>query len=180
MSRWFRFEDDDALNNPKLLRLSDRMFRIWVGLLCVASKNGGRLPPMEDIALMLRQPPERMAEALVSLVGAGLIDRDEHGLSPHRWEERQYKSDSSAERMRRHRKKGDAEGDVTVTPYNTTHNNRTEPVTGSIEVRDEEALAAWDAYGLATNGKAYPRNRRGAWRHPSQWPPMHAIAGRTA
>jgi hypothetical protein len=57
MSRWFRFEDD-ALNDPKLLRLSDRMFRIWIGLLCVASKHAGRLPPMEDIALMLRQQPE--------------------------------------------------------------------------------------------------------------------------
>jgi hypothetical protein len=78
MSRWFRFYDD-AINDPKLLKLSNRLHRVWVGLLCVASKNDGRLPAMEDCALMLRLQPERMAEALVSLVGAGLLDRDENG-----------------------------------------------------------------------------------------------------
>jgi hypothetical protein len=31
---------------------------------------------------------------------------------------------------------------------------------GLVEVRDEEALAAWDAYGRETTGKTYPRNRR--------------------
>jgi hypothetical protein len=90
MSRWFRFYDD-AINDPKLLKLSDCMHRVWIGLLCVASKNDGRLPSMEDCALMLRLPPERMAEALVSLVGAELLDRDETGLAPHKWNERQYR-----------------------------------------------------------------------------------------
>ena len=74
MSRWFRFYDD-AINDPAA-KLSDRMHRAWVGLLCIASKNEGQLPAMEDCALMLRLQPERMAEALVSLVGAGLLDRD--------------------------------------------------------------------------------------------------------
>jgi hypothetical protein len=171
---------DDAINDPKLLKLSDRLHRVWVGLLCVASKNDGRLPAMEDCALMLRLQPERMAEALVSLVGAGLLDRDETGLSPHRWNERQYKSDSSAERMDRHRKR---KRDVTVTLRNRTDQNRTEAVT--VEVTDEQALAAWDAYGRATTGKAYPRNRRGGWCFPTKWPPGHEaeivqVIGRTA
>ena len=38
MSRWFRFYDD-AINDPKVLKLSDRMHRVWIGLLCIASKN---------------------------------------------------------------------------------------------------------------------------------------------
>jgi hypothetical protein len=123
MTRWFRFYDDD-LNNPKLLRLSDRMHRIWIGLLCVASKCDGRLPAMEDCALMLRMQPERMAEALVSLVGAGLLVRDDAGsLSPADWGSRQYKSDSSAERMKRHR---DGKRDVTVTVQNRTEKERKE------------------------------------------------------
>jgi hypothetical protein len=90
MSRWFRFYDD-AINDPKLLKLSDRLHRIWIGLLCIASKSEGRLPAMEDCALILRLNHERMAEALVSLVGAGLLDRDHAGMSPHKWNERQYK-----------------------------------------------------------------------------------------
>src|SRR5438105_3722528 len=154
MSRWFRFYDD-AINDPKVLKLSDRLHRVWIGLLCISSKNDGNLPAMEDCALMLRLQTERMAEALVSLVGAGLLDRDETGLSPHKWSERQYKSDSSAERMKRHR---EHKRDVTVTPQNRTDKNRTEAVTALIEVSDEAALASWDAYGMATHGKAYPRN----------------------
>ena len=99
--RWFRFYGD-AINDPKVLKLSDRLHRVWVGLLCIASQNDdGKLPSMEDCALMLRLQTERMAEALVSLVGAGLLDRDETGLSPHNWASRQYKSDGSAERMAR-------------------------------------------------------------------------------
>ena len=179
MSRWFRFYDD-AINDPKLLKLSDRMHRAWVGLLCIASKNEGQLPAMEDCALMLRLQPERMAEALVSVVGAGLLDRDGATLSPHKWNVRQYKSDVSTERVKRFRQHP---RNAAETPPETEHTeqNRTERGTaGSIEVLDEQALAAWDAYGIATTGKPYPRNRRGGWFLPSKWPPMHAISGRTA
>lgn len=34
-----------------------------------------------------------------------------------------------------------------------------------------EEQDAWDAYGKAKNGKAYPRDSKGGWRHPTQWPP---------
>lgn len=40
-----------------------------------------------------------------------------------------------------------------------------------IEVMDERQLAAWDEYGKRTNGKPYPRNKRGGWSFPSKWPP---------
>jgi Helix-turn-helix domain len=42
-----------------------------------------------------------------------------------------------------------------------------------VEVTDEEALRAWDAHGRATTGRSYPRNKKGAWYHPSFWPPGH-------
>jgi hypothetical protein len=41
---------------------------------------------------------------------------------------------------------------------------------GQIEVIDQLALEAWDAYGK-TIGKTYPRNKRGGWRFPSKYPP---------
>ena len=171
MSRWFRFYDD-ALNDPKLLRLSDRLHRIWLGLLCVASKNDGKLPSMEDCALMLRLQPERMAEALVSLVGAGLLDRDETGLSPHKWNERQYKSDVSTERVKRFRKQ-ERSGRETPSEQNRSDNRTERGTVGLMEVTDEPALRAWDAYGRETTGKPYPRNRRGGWCFPTKWPPGH-------
>jgi hypothetical protein len=104
MSRWFRFYDD-ALNDPKILKLSDKLHRVWVGILCVASKNDGKLPPLDDMALMIRMKPEKLAEALKSLMIAGLIDEDEEILSPHNWNARQFKSDVSTERVKRFRKR---------------------------------------------------------------------------
>jgi hypothetical protein len=178
MSRWFRFYDD-AINDPKVLRLSDRMHRVWIGLLCVASKSDGKLPSMEDCALMLRLPPERMAETLASLVGAGLLERDGTILSPHKWGERQYKSDVSTERVKRFRQRPRSADE---TPPEQNRENRTELGTAVlIEVIDPAALAAWDDYGRQATGKSYPRNKRGTWHHPTKWPPgheaeIHAIA----
>ena len=124
MSRWFRFYDD-AINDPKILKLSDKLHRVWIGILCIASKNNGELPSLDDMALMIRMKPEKLAEAIESLADAGLIDTEGMISSPHNWSARQYKSDSSAERMKRHR---DKKRDVTVTVQrqNTETDNRTE------------------------------------------------------
>jgi hypothetical protein len=35
-------------------------------------------------------------------------------------------------------------------------------------------LEAWDAYGRATKGVDYPRDKRGGWTFPTQWPPNFA------
>jgi hypothetical protein len=104
MSRWFRFYDD-AINNPKLLRLSDELYRAWSVLLCVASKNGGTLPPIEDIALTLRLKPAKVAEWITTLVKGGLLDETQVGFAPHNWNARQFKSDGSTERVKRFRDK---------------------------------------------------------------------------
>jgi hypothetical protein len=48
------------------------------------------------------------------------------------------------------------------------------------ELNDEAALDAWDAYGRATTGKPYPRNRRGGWCFPAKYPPIHSVKERTA
>lgn len=92
MSRWFRFYDD-AINDPKILRLSDAMFRAWVTLLCLASKGDGTLPKTSDIALVLRMKITKVADWLTELTVAGLLDNDEGVFRPHNWNARQYKSD---------------------------------------------------------------------------------------
>ena len=82
MSRWFRFYDD-ALNDPKILKLSDKLHRVWVGILCVASKNDGKLPPHSDLALMIRMSAAKLDRAITELITAGLIDDDGVSLFPH-------------------------------------------------------------------------------------------------
>ena len=104
MSRWWRAYDD-AINHPKLLRLSDELFRAWFTLLCVASQNDGELPPAADIALTLRLKPSKVAEWITKLSAGGLLDKTETGFVPHNWHGRQYKSDVSTERVKRFRNK---------------------------------------------------------------------------
>ena len=102
MSRWFRFYDD-AINDPKILKLSDKLHRVWIGILCVASKNDGKLPSLEDMALMIRMKPEKLDEAVKELITAGLIDEEGPILFPHNWNARQFKSDVSTDRVKRFR-----------------------------------------------------------------------------
>ncbi|MGY3535391.1 hypothetical protein [Bradyrhizobium sp. USDA 4452] len=123
---WFRMYGD-VINDPKVMRLPEAMRWHWVSLLCVASRHKGKLPPAADVAFELRTTPQRVAALVLELVTAGLLDKLPDGtFAPHNWEGRQYKSDSSTERVREHRdrKKRDADvtgnvsSDVTVTDQN--------------------------------------------------------------
>jgi 5-methylcytosine-specific restriction endonuclease McrA len=109
MSRWFRFYDD-AINDPKVLRLSAENYRNWTFLLCVASKLGGKLPCTADIGFYLRIKPAKAATLISELVEAGLLDKIDDGYEPHNWSGRQYQSDTSKERVQRHRDKRAAAG----------------------------------------------------------------------
>jgi len=42
-----------------------------------------------------------------------------------------------------------------------------------------EEQDAWDAYGKAKTGKSFPRDSKGGWRFPSQWPPGYRQNGGT-
>jgi hypothetical protein len=125
MTRWFRFYGD-AINNPKVLRLSDAMFRAWVTLLCLASQYEGVLPKAADIALILRMKVHKVAEWLAILTGAGLLDSLEDGtFRPHNWDARQFKSDvadpTAVDRNKRYRdrKRNDRNATVTLTDTRT-------------------------------------------------------------
>lgn len=102
MNPWFRLYVE-ALDDPKVQRLPGDHFKFWINLLCIAARCSGRLPPPADIAFMLRLPEPVVVEILAALKVAVLIDEDEEGLSPHNWNQRQYKSDVSTARVQKHR-----------------------------------------------------------------------------
>lgn len=120
-NRWFRFYDE-ALNDPKVQRLPPHLFKTWVNLLCLSSKNAGKIPCDDDVAFQLRLSVQDAAQQIDDLILAGLVDIDANGARvPHNWHERQYASDSSAERTRKYREKRKkktcdvtCDGDVTV------------------------------------------------------------------
>ena len=46
-----------------------------------------------------------------------------------------------------------------------------EAATGFYAKFGSEEQDAWDAYGREKSGKSFPRDNKGGWRHPTQWPP---------
>jgi hypothetical protein len=135
MTRWFRFYSE-ALEDPKVQRLDGETFKAWVNLLCLAAKNSGRLPPVEDVAFALRIGADAAQALLDRLFNASLLDRSKSGsgfrYAPHGWQERQYKSDTSTERVKRFRQRSET---VTETPPDTETENR-------IRAEKKEAVAS--------------------------------------
>lgn len=114
MSRWFRFYAD-AMRHPKVARLSDKDFRLWCELLAVAAENDGRIPPLEDLKHLLKRRLDHLSSAVDRLISGRLIVCLGNGYEPHGWSKRQYKSDTSTERVKKHRRFGN----VSVTPPET-------------------------------------------------------------
>lgn len=102
--RWWRAYGR-ARHDPKLLKLSDKHFRWWFNLVCVASDNDGILPPHADLAVEFRVSGKTMTAVLDALIAAGLFDHDETGIRPHNWNGLQYKSDVSSDRVKRFRER---------------------------------------------------------------------------
>ena len=151
MSRWFRFYDD-AVNDPKVQRLEPKLFKAWINMLCLASKNDGWLPSIDDVAFSLRLSEEEAGQVVDGLISSGLLDEIDGRCCPHNWHERQYKSDSSAERMKRHRDKkrddppvtnSDVTSDVTVTVQNRTE---TDTEAEQKEPREDALSVAFEAF----------------------------------
>lgn len=102
--RWFRFYSV-AMRNPKVARLTDFEFRLWVELLCVAADNEGKIPCAEDLKGILKRRLDHLLRGLNGLIRHGLIDALDGHYEPHNWSKFQYKSDTSTSRVTLHRKK---------------------------------------------------------------------------
>lgn len=121
---------NDVPNNRKVQSLPDKLFKGWVNLLCVANANGGCLPPTEDVAYALRITVQRAEFFIDELVKARLFEWKNGVAYPHNWEQRQFKSDVSTDRVKRFREKhGNGERNVSETAT-VTHpeQNRTEQI----------------------------------------------------
>lgn len=130
MSRWFRMYAD-VLDDPKVQKLPPPLFKAWVNLLCLASRHGGVLPEIGDIAFALRADENVTRDIIRDLVGRGLIDEGD-ALSPHNWDGRQFKSDqddTASERKRAQRERDKERKKGSVTPPVTSDVTRDNDVT---------------------------------------------------
>lgn len=110
------------MRNPKVARLPDAQFRLWMELLCVAGENDGLIPPLDDLKHLLKRRLDHLSSGLKALISAGLIDALEDGYCSHDWNQRQYKSDTSTDRSRKHREKCN----VAATPPDTETDTETD------------------------------------------------------
>jgi hypothetical protein len=157
MTHWWRAYDD-AIDNPKLLKLSDSMHRAWFTLQCIASSNGGALPPTGDIAVRLRLKPAKVAEWITKLVQAKLMDNENGVFRPHNWDDRQFKTDGSdptnSKRQKRFRERHrNGSNGVTVNASNDVTDKRPEQNIADSEAEHSRADAReLDEIGLKQEG----------------------------
>jgi hypothetical protein len=133
VSRWFRMYDE-ILDDPKVQRLSGDDFKGWVNILCLASRNGGKLPPIEDVAFALRETLDGARTLVERLVNATLIERRTGGsngahYAPYKWDERQYKSDTSTDRVKRFRQRSKPVPETAPDTESETETERKKKVT---------------------------------------------------
>ena len=117
MSRWVRLHQA-AMQNPKLVTLSDRQHRTWVNCLLMAAADDGALPKIRDIACNLRMSIPDAELVLSELVEVDLIDLSVvagmRTLRMHDWKTHQYISDTSTERVRKFRNRNNGNVDETL------------------------------------------------------------------
>jgi 5-methylcytosine-specific restriction endonuclease McrA len=101
---WFRMYEE-VLNDPKVQKLPPDLFKAWVNLLCLAKRCDGVLPPLDEVSFALRASEEETDSILELLVSSGLFDVTDDGLTPHNWDKRQFRSDTSNERVARYRER---------------------------------------------------------------------------
>lgn len=109
---WFRFWNS-TLDNPKVQRLTGDEFKLWINLLCIASKMRSKagkpaLPSNADIAFSLRLSPSMTEDFISRLIEADLLSVDMQGnVTPKDWDQWQAPSDhdKSRDRMSRMRER---------------------------------------------------------------------------
>ena len=107
--QWFRFYNE-ALDDPKIQKLDGETFKAWINLLCLCARNDGLPHSVNDIAFALRLDFHGCSTVLSRLADGGLLDRLNGGANGmhygvHGWDKRQYKSDTSTDRVKRFRER---------------------------------------------------------------------------
>lgn len=137
---WFRMYSEFA-HDPKVQMLSEADQRRYVMILCLRCSNDHVTLQDEEVAFHLRISNEEWLRTKATLMAKDLID---DGNSPTKWDKRQFASDSSAERVARHRaakKQAAKPCNVTVTPPEAEADTDTEADT-ELKARAGEASTA--------------------------------------
>ena len=149
---WFRLYAEFA-HDPKVQMLSETDQRRLILVFCLRC-NGDVTLQDEEVAFQLRISNESWATTKSLFVAKGFINEVNQVLN---WDKRQFVSDSSTERVARHRKAKKLECNVTVTPPDTdTDTEKTEDIPPSLTVVPKKT---------ASKGIRLPED----WKLPKAW-----------
>lgn len=133
--------------DPKVQMLSEANQRRFLMLLCLRCSNDDVTLHDEEIAFQLRISNDEWADTKAVFIAKKLIDENN---APSAWDKRQFVSDSSAERVSRHRAKKKQPCNVTVTPPEADTDTDTEA---------EEASTPESEVDTPTEGAREPEKR---------------------
>jgi len=119
---WFRLYSEFA-TDPKVQMLSEAMQRRLIMLFCFRC-NGDATLHDDEIVFQLRISHDEWEATKAEFIRRGFIDIDNNLLN---WDKRQFRSDSSTERSRKHREQKQQSCNVAATPPDTEQiQNRTD------------------------------------------------------
>ena len=128
-NRWFRMYGE-FLTDPKVQMLSESDQRRFIMVMCMRS-NGDVTLQDENVAFQLRISDDEWSSTKSRLVAKSLIGEDN---MPTNWDKRQYVSDSSKERVSRHRAKLKQACNVTETPPDSDSDTERDIITTTEQV----------------------------------------------
>jgi len=134
---WFRFYSEFS-HDPKVQMMSEAMQRRYIMVMCLRCSNDLVTLHETEIAFHLRISDAELADTKALFISKGFID-DQWNLV--NWDKRQYKSDSSAERVARHRKTKKESSNVDVTLQKQKSNALDTDTDTDKETEESKALA---------------------------------------
>lgn len=157
-ARWFRMYAEFA-SDPKVQMLSECYQRRYMMLLCLRCSNGDVTLQDTEVAFQLRIDVTEWMQTKGVLVEKNLINDSNQ---PTSWDKRQFASDSSAERVARHRANKKEQCNVTVTPPEKEKETETE--TEKKNKTNAEALDGFDEFWVIYEKKGNKMQSQKAWK----------------
>lgn len=157
-AKWFRLYAEFA-TDPKVQMLSEQDQRRLLMLFCLRCSNGDVTLQCNAVAFQLRISNSEWAETRANLIAQNLINEDN---KPVAWEKRQFDSDTSAERVRKHREEKKrscnvtSNGDVTPQRQRQRQSQRQTltPSATTAASTDDRFENFWSAYPKKTGKEA--------------------------
>lgn len=121
-NQWFRLYHEFA-TDPKVQMMSEVNQRRLVMLMCIRCCNVSETFHDEEVAFQLRVSIDEWMDTKAIFLDKNFIDKDNKLTN---WDKRQYRSDTSTERVRKFREKKKQRCNVSVTPPDTDTDTDTE------------------------------------------------------